>query len=175
MTHGFALFGTAFGCCGIVWTEHGIACTQLPERSEVETRARLLRRFPDARETLPSPEARAAIDGIVALLGGEASDLTTIVLDMDTVPTFHRRVYDVTRKIQRGSTRTYGELAAALGDPGAARAVGRALGANPFAPVIPCHRVLAAGGKLGGFSARGGVDTKLRMLAMEGGAGPLFD
>ena len=119
------------------------------------------------------------MDGISALLRGEATDLSSAVLDMEQVPTFNRRVYEVARTIPRGSTLTYGEIAARLGERQLAREVGQALGQNPFAIVVPCHRVVAAGGKPGGFSARGGVKTKLRMLAIEGapaaGTLPLFD
>ena len=120
-----------------------------------------------------------ALDGIVALLRGEASDLSAVALDMERVPPFHRRVYEAARTIPPGATLSYGEIAARLGAPGSARAVGQALGRNPFAIVVPCHRVLAAGGKVGGFSANGGVTTKLRLLSIEGaranGSAALFD
>lgn len=175
---GFTLFDTAIGRCGIAWSGRGIAGVQLPEASERETRARLRRRFPDARETSPPPEAQRAIDGVVALLRGERSDLHVIALDMDGVPPFHRRVYEVARTIPPGTTLSYGDVAARMGAPGSARDVGQALGQNPFAIIVPCHRVLAAKGKVGGFSARGGVRTKLRLLSSERtqghGALPLF-
>jgi methylated-DNA-[protein]-cysteine S-methyltransferase len=152
---------------------------QLPESRESETRARLLRRFPDARETAPPREVRRAVGGIAALLRGEASDLSAVALDMDRVPPFQRRVYEVARTIPPGATLSYGEVAARLGAPGAARAVGQALGRNPFAIVVPCHRVLAADGRVGGFSANGGIATKLQLLAIESSRGsdttPLFD
>jgi methylated-DNA-[protein]-cysteine S-methyltransferase len=139
----------------------------------------VLARFPDAREAPPPPDVQRALDGIVALLCGKVSDLSAVVLDMDRVPPFHRRVYAVARTIPPGTTLSYGEIAARLGAPGSARAVGQALGRNPFAIVVPCHRVLAAGGKLGGFSANGGITTKLRMLSIEGaqanGQAGLFD
>ncbi len=113
------------------------------------------------------------------LLAGERTDLTRIALDMADVPEFHSAVYGVARTIPPGETLTYGEVAARLGDPGAARAVGQALGQNPFAIVVPCHRVLAANGRSGGFSAAGGVATKLRILSIErartGGEPSLFD
>jgi len=119
-----------------------------------------------------------AIDGVVALLRGEPSALERIVLDMDGVPAFEQSVYEVARTIPPGATLSYGEIAARLGAPGAARDVGQALGRNPFAIVVPCHRVVAAGGKLGGFSARGGATTKRRLLSVERargrGALPLF-
>jgi len=164
----FTLFDTAIGSCGIAWSARGIAGVQLPEASVSETRARLRRRFPEAHEQPAADGVRAAIDAIVALLRGEARDLGALALDLSLVPEFHRRVYEVARTIPPGSTLTYGEIARRLGDPGSARAVGQALGKNPFAIVVPCHRVLAAGGKPGGFSASGGAATKLRMLAIEG-------
>ncbi len=168
--YGFALFDTAIGRCGIAWGEHGVAGVQLPEAREPETRKRLLQRFPDAQEASPPIDVQRALDGIVALLHGEASDLSAVALDMDSVPPFHRRVYEVARTIPPGGTLSYGEIAVRLGAPGSARAVGQALGRNPFAIVVPCHRVLAAGGKVGGFSANGGIATKLRLLSIEGQA-----
>jgi methylated-DNA-[protein]-cysteine S-methyltransferase len=119
---------------------------------------------------MPPLDVQRALDGIVALLLGEASDLSAVALDLDRVPPFHRRVYEVARTIPPGATLSYGEIALRLGAPGSARAVGQALGRNPFAIVVPCHRVLAAGGKVGGFSANGGIATKLRLLSIEGQA-----
>lgn len=178
-SEGFSLFDTPLGRCGISWGPRGITGVQLPESSDAATRARLLRRLPDLPALPPPAEVQAAIADIVALLSGEARMFETVVLDMSGVPPFHRRVYALTRAIAPGRTRSYGELARELGEPGAARAVGQALGANPFAPIVPCHRVLAAGQRAGGFSAAGGVATKLRMLQIEGarfGAEPgLFD
>lgn len=165
---GFAVFETAIGVCGIAWGPRGITGVQLPEKDAATTRARLARRCVGARESKPPLAVRRAMDGIVALLRREPCDLASVALDMDAVPEFHRRVYEVARTIPPGSTLTYGDIAARLGDPGAARAVGRALGANPFAIIVPCHRVLAAGGRTGGFSATGGVAMKLRLLAIEG-------
>jgi methylated-DNA-[protein]-cysteine S-methyltransferase len=177
MSSAFALFDTTIGRCGIAWSDHGVVGVQLPESGgEARTLARVLRRFPDARETSPPLEVQHAVDGIVALLHGEASDLSAVPLDMDGVPDFNRRVYEVARAIPPGATLTYGEVAARLGDRGAARAVGRALGQNPFALIVPCHRVLAAGGGIGGFSAGGGITTKRRLLTIEDGGRsiPLF-
>jgi methylated-DNA-[protein]-cysteine S-methyltransferase len=177
MTPAFALFGTTIGRCGIAWGDRGVIGVQLPETGgEAGTRARILRRFPGSHEVSPPPEIQAAIDGIIDLLHGEARDLSTVALDMDGVPEFNRRVYEVARTIPAGQTLTYGEIAARLGDRGAARDVGRALGQNPFALIVPCHRVLAAGGGIGGFSAAGGVTTKRRLLAIEDGgrSTPLF-
>jgi methylated-DNA-[protein]-cysteine S-methyltransferase len=164
----YTLFPTPIGLCGIAWNERGVTLVQLPESSEARTRARVCRRSPEARETAPPPEIAEAIRDIVALLGGERLDLRDIVLDMAEVPEFHRRVYEIARQIAPGHTRTYGEIASALGDVGAARAVGQALGDNPFPIVVPCHRVLAAAGKPGGFSAHGGVATKRELLVIEG-------
>ncbi|OOG51829.1 methylated-DNA--[protein]-cysteine S-methyltransferase [Polaromonas sp. C04] len=179
-TSGFSLFDTAIGRCGIAWGEHGIYGVQLPEANDHATRVRL-RRPAGAQEALPPPAVQCVIDAVVALLRGERCEpdvLGAAPLDMQGVPPFNRRVYEVTRAIAPGATLTYGEVAARIGEPGAARAVGQALGHNPFAPVVPCHRVLAAGSGAGGFSARGGVTTKLRMLLIEGaafGAPGLFD
>jgi methylated-DNA-[protein]-cysteine S-methyltransferase len=164
----FAVFETAIGCCGTVWSERGIVGVQLPERSEAATRKRLLRRFPAAREGEPAAEVRRAIDDIVALLGGECRDLSQARIDLDTVPEFHRRVYEVARRIPAGTTLSYGEVAERLGDRNLARDVAEALSQNPCPIIVPCHRILAAGGKPGGFSAPGGVATKLQLLTIEG-------
>lgn len=161
-------FATAIGRCGIAWSDRGVIGVQLPEASEMATRARLRRRFPDASEASPTPSIQSAIDGIVALLAGQdAGDLSDIDLDLRAVPAFNAAVYRVARTIPPGETLTYGEIAARLNDPGAARAVGQALGANPIPIIVPCHRVLAAGGRAGGFSAPGGVMTKLKLLEIE--------
>jgi methylated-DNA-[protein]-cysteine S-methyltransferase len=171
----FTLFPTAIGRCGLAWSSRGVAGVQLPEAHDDETRARLARRHPAAQELQPPPDVQSAIDAIAALLRGEPADLSAIALDMDGVPAFHRRVYAVARTIVPGATLTYGEIAERLGMPGSARAIGQALGRNPFPIVVPCHRVLAAGGAVGGFSAPGGTRTKLRLLSIEGALGtPLF-
>ena len=162
------LFDTAIGRCGIVWSERGVLGVQLPEASEPATRARLRRRFSGATETEPTPAIQSAIDSIVALLAGEeASDMSEVLLDLCEVPEFDAAVYRVARTIPPGETLTYRKIAQRLGDPGAAREVGQALGANPIPIIVPCHRVLAAGGRAGGFSAPGGVMTKLRLLEIE--------
>ena len=165
---GFSLFDTAIGRCGIAWGERGVVGVQLPEASEARTLARMRRRFPDATAAPPPASVQRAIEGIVALLEGEAIDLCAVPLDLADVPPFERRVYAIARTIPPGSTLAYGDIAARLGDLGEARAVGQALGQNPFPIVVPCHRVLAAGGKIGGFSANGGIATKLRLLSIEG-------
>jgi len=168
MNTSFTLFPTAIGHCGIAWGERGIVGVWLPETDERGTRARLLRRRPDALESAPPPGVRAAIEKIVALLSGERRDLGDVELDLEAVPAFHRRVYAVARMIPPGRTLTYGEVASKLGEPRRAREVGQALARNPFPIVVPCHRVLAAHGRSGGFSAPGGVSTKLRLLEIEG-------
>jgi methylated-DNA-[protein]-cysteine S-methyltransferase len=170
---GFALFDTPVGACGIAWSTRGIAGTQLPEANEAATRARMRGRFPGAPETSPPPAVIPVIDAVTALLRGERVDLSTVPLDMDGVPPFHRRVYEIARSVPPGATLTYGAIATRLGEPGAARAVGQALGQNPFGIIVPCHRVLAAGGRMGGFSANGGTVTKHRLLVIEGAALPL--
>lgn len=174
----FALFDTAVGCCGIAWRDAAICGVQLPEADAAQTRARMRQRFPAAAEAAPGAPLQAAIQNICAMLRGEPHQLNELELDMRGVPVFHQRVYAVARAIPPGQTLTYGEVAARLGEPGAARAVGQALGRNPFAPVVPCHRVLAAGDRPGGFSAAGGIRTKLRLLIIEGamrGTPGLFD
>ncbi|MBK6323002.1 methylated-DNA--[protein]-cysteine S-methyltransferase [Candidatus Aalborgicola defluviihabitans] len=180
-TLGYAVFPTSIGHCGIAWSAAGLTGVQLPEQDQAATRARMAMRFPLCAESDPPPTVRQAINAVVALLQGtprEPMDLSDIVLDLDGIPPFHLRVYALTRRMAPGQTTTYGEMARELGEPGAARAVGQALGANPFAPVIPCHRILAADGRSGGFSAHGGASTKLRLLEIEraqfGGRG-LFD
>jgi methylated-DNA-[protein]-cysteine S-methyltransferase len=164
----YALFDTAIGRCAILWGERGITALSLPEKSETQMRARIGRHFPDAHEAAPSPDIASAIDRIRALLEGGRDNLTDLALDMQGQPEFHQRVYQLARAIPPGETKTYGEIAAALGDKTLTRAVGQALGRNPWPIVVPCHRVLAANGKTGGFSADGGVDTKMRMLTIEG-------
>ncbi|MFZ3308163.1 MAG: methylated-DNA--[protein]-cysteine S-methyltransferase [Xanthobacteraceae bacterium] len=163
----FALFDTAIGRCGIVWSERGVARVGFPERSERATRQRLLRRFPDARGIALPPQIQRAIDDIAALLAGERRDLTHVRIDTADLPEFNRRVYAVARGIPPGTTLSYGEIAERLGDKALARDVGQALGQNPLPIIVPCHRVLAAGGKMGGFSAPGGIETKLRLLEIE--------
>lgn len=175
----FALFDTPIGPCGLVWGARGLVGVLLPETSADATRTRAQRRFGGAQEAEAPPEIRQMMLRIVGLLSGEPDSLQDINLDTSALPSFNLRVYELARGILPGQTLTYGEVAVRLGEPQAARAVGQALGANPFPIIVPCHRVLAAGGKSGGFSAPGGARTKLRLLEIEGaalGAGPgLFD
>ena len=178
--HAFYLFDTPIGACAIAWSGDSIAGVLLPEDDPTHTRPRMRRRFPEAAEALPPSWVLTVIQRIQQLLAGRSQDaLADVPLDLADVPAFNRRVYEVARTILPGQTLSYGEVAARLGEPGAARAVGQALGHNPFAPIVPCHRVLAAGKRSGGFSAGGGVATKLRMLQIEQaqlGDGPgLFD
>lgn len=177
------LFDTPIGRCGIAWGPRGIMAVQLPERSDDAALARLKRgalRLPRSGEHAPLPEfdlvrpgealpahVQQAIDGVIDMLNGGRDPLLHIELNMEGVPPFHQQVYACARRIAPGKTLTYGEIAREVGEPGASRAVGQALGHNPFAPIVPCHRVLAAGARSGGFSAVGGVDTKLRMLLIE--------
>jgi methylated-DNA-[protein]-cysteine S-methyltransferase len=165
---GFALFATAIGRCGLAWSARGITRIGLPEASDAATRQRLLHAAPAARELPPPPSIAAAIALIVQHVGGTPAALETIVLDLDDVPAFHRQVYEAARRIPSGQTVSYGALAAAVGKPGAARAIGQAMSRNPCPIVVPCHRVLAAHRATGGFSAHGGVTTKARLLAAEG-------
>jgi methylated-DNA-[protein]-cysteine S-methyltransferase len=166
--HQFAMFDTAIGRCGIAWGPRGINAVQLPMGSECQTRARIRQRYGDIAEAQPSGEVQRAIEGIVDLLAGKPNDLLDVVLDLEGVPEFHRGVYDIARTIPPGKTMTYGDIAKRLGGVELSRDVGQALGHNPCPVVVPCHRVLAAGNKPGGFSANGGVVTKLKMLEIEG-------
>ena len=167
----------------MAWGPTGLQCVWLPEadRKADSLRIRLQRRFPTLPEVAEAQQpatVRASIVAIRALLTGAPLDLLGIVLDESRVSTFHQRVYAICRRIPPGQVRTYGDIAEELGDRTLARAVGQALGANPFAPVVPCHRVMGAKGWQGGFSAPGGVELKLRMLEIEGarpgGQGTLF-
>jgi methylated-DNA-[protein]-cysteine S-methyltransferase len=160
----YALFDTAIGRCGISWGPRGVVGVQLPEKTEGMTRARIMRHYPHADEVEPPKAITRGIADIQALLVGEKKTLRAITLDLSRVPAFNARVYETARAIAPGTTRTYGEIARASG----ARAVGQALSRNPFAIVVPCHRVVGADFKLVGFSATGGIATKLKLLQIEG-------
>jgi methylated-DNA-[protein]-cysteine S-methyltransferase len=164
---GFALFATEVGPCAVVWGARGLLGLCLPERDEAATRERVRRRHPDAVETTPPTEIGDVIAGVVALLAGEKVEFGAAILDTSGVPEFNRRVYDAARRIPPGETLTYGDIAREVATLAASRAVGRALGHNPWPIIVPCHRVLAASGRTGGFSAPGGIDTKLRILSIE--------
>ena len=167
-----ALFDTAFGRCALAWNAHALTAVRLPEHSDALTRASLLARQRESGDCLESappwpPFVAAAVQSIQAHLAGQPHDLRDLPLDFSGVQDFERRVYAAARALGPGQTCTYGELAHAIGEPTAMRAVGQALGHNPWPLVIPCHRVLAAGGRLGGFSAPGGSETKRRLLVLE--------
>jgi methylated-DNA-[protein]-cysteine S-methyltransferase len=157
----------------------GVLGVQLPEAREIETRRRLYQLFPDARELRPPPEIQGAIDGIAALLRGKGCDFSEVRLDMTGVRPFDGRVYDFTRTIPRGETLTYGEVAVRLKASGAAHSVAQALARNPFMLIVPCHRVLEAGGYADRISPNGGSISKRRLLSIEGAGSPgsktLFD
>ena len=166
----YTLFETVIGWAGIAWGPNGLVGCHLPDADPETARRSFLRKNPDATEAAPTPQIDKAITDIRALLSGERPDLLDVAIDIARVPEFNARVYEIARAIPPGETLTYGEIATRLGDKLLAREVGAALGANPWPIVVPCHRVTAAGGKLGGFSARGGVNTKVRLLEIEGAA-----
>jgi len=164
---GFTVFDTAIGACGVAWSGRGVVGAQLPELSPEATRVRLAARFPQLAEAEPPPEIAGAILRIVALMAGARTDLSDVELDLSAADAFEVGVYEIARRIPAGATLTYGEIARRLGQPDAARAVGRALARNPIPIFVPCHRVLAAGGGFGGFSAPGGLAAKARLLTIE--------
>jgi methylated-DNA-[protein]-cysteine S-methyltransferase len=164
----YALFETVIGWAGVAWNDRGLAGVHLPEASPEVAHKSFLRRFPDSADAAPPPKVQSVINGIVDLLAGGKPDFADAALDLSLTPEFNARVYDIARTIPPGQTLTYGEIAARLGDKLLARDVGQALGQNRWPIVVPCHRVTAANGKLGGFSARGGSATKLKLLAIEG-------
>ena len=167
---GALLFDTELGECGIAWSERGIVGVNLPETQPGQTLERLRRRHGLRESGHPPPAVQQAVLGIVGLLRGERIEFHDAPLDLEGVPAMHQRVYAIARAIPPGATCTYGEIAARLGDSQLARAVGQALARNPIPIIVPCHRVLAAGGRSGGFSGGLGVSTKLRLLAIEGAA-----
>ena len=164
----YAIFDTAIGRCGIVWSQVGVVAVQLPEAREIETRRRIFQVHPEAREQRPPPSIETAIDGIAAVLHGDNAELADISLDMSGMPGFNRRVYEFACTIPRGETRTYHEVAKALGASGAAHSVAQAIARNPYMLIVPCHRVLEAGNYADRLSPYGGVISKRRLLALEG-------
>jgi len=170
----FAVFETAIGWAGIAWHGNGLVGAHLPEPDPEVTRTSLSRRNPGATEADVPPHLAGVVENVCALMRGEKADLADAPIDLSRVPEFNARVYEITRRIPPGETLTYGQIAVQLGDRLLAQQVGAALGRNPWPIIVPCHRVTAANGKLGGFSARGGTDTKLKLLAIEGAeaAGP---
>jgi methylated-DNA-[protein]-cysteine S-methyltransferase len=169
----YTLFETPLGVCGIVWSELASGCAplivafQLPEQTPALAERRVAQSS-GARRKGPPPSVAEVIERVRRHLRGVVQDFRDITLDLRDLGSFERHVYAAAREIRAGQTRTDGELAESLGCPSAARAVGQALGRNPIPLIIPCHRVLAAGGKLGGFSAHGAQATKMRLLEIEG-------
>ena len=168
MVEHYCLFETAIGACGVAWSDRGVTRLQLPEGSRSATECRLRGRGANASAGVPPAVVRAAIRLLERYFAGEQVDLSGVALDLRGVSPFHRQIYDAARALAWGKTATYGELAQRAGARDAARAVGQAMGKNPVPIIIPCHRVLAAGGKIGGFSAHGGPGTKRRLLTLEG-------
>lgn len=162
----YTLFDADFGTCGIVWTARGVSGFNFPEANAADTEARL-RRVAEPADAVPD-EIDEAIVLLQRYFSGEPIDLSSIPVDLTGVSDFHQQVYQAARQLAWGETVTYGELARRIGAEGAARAVGHALGRNPVAIIVPCHRILAAGNKIGGFSAFGGIGSKQRLLDMEG-------
>jgi methylated-DNA-[protein]-cysteine S-methyltransferase len=164
----YCLFDTAIGAVGVAWSERGLTRLQLPESTRGATERRLRGRSTDAGAGEPPPRIRQAMAAVERYLTGKSVDFSNVDLDLAGVGDFHRQIYEAARRVGWGETVTYGELARRVGSPGAARAVGQAMGRNPIPLIIPCHRVLASGRKIGGFSAFGGAVTKTRLLALEG-------
>jgi methylated-DNA-[protein]-cysteine S-methyltransferase len=165
----YLIFETAAGFCGIAWNSRGITRFQLPmEGAEAATR-NLLRRLPSAKPGAATADVRAAMAAAQRYFAGAKTDFADLKIDLGEQTAFFEQVYAAARRIGWGHTTTYGALAQELGaGPEAARDVGQAMAKNPVPLIIPCHRVMAAGGRLGGFSAPGGASTKRRMLALEG-------
>ena len=167
--HHYRIFETANGFCGIAWNSVGITRFRLPARSPEGSERNLLRRLPGAEPGTPTPEVMAAIAAVQRYFQGEKIDFSAFRLDLDEQDEFFKQIYAAARRVGWGHTTTYGTLAKDLGaGPQAARDVGQAMAKNPVPLIIPCHRVLAAGGKVGGFSAPGGSAAKVRMLELEG-------
>jgi methylated-DNA-[protein]-cysteine S-methyltransferase len=175
----YTIFDTGIGRCGIAWGDAGIVGVQLPEAREIETLKRLYRLYPDARETRPPANIEPAVEGIVTLLRGESGDFSNVTLDMSGIHGFYQRVYQITRAIPRGETRTYREIATRLGASGATHSVAQAIARNPFVIIVPCHRVLEADSHADKMSPYGGTISKRRLLSIEGVGNPssktLFD
>ena len=166
----YLIFETAGGFCGIAWSDAGVTRFQLPTKSAESTERLLLRRLAAAEPGTPTPLIQEAVAAVKRYFEGEEIDFSDVHIDLDGQDAFFRDIYAAARRIGWGHTTTYGTLAKELGaGPEAARDVGQAMAKNPVALIIPCHRVLAAGGKVGGFSAPGGSSSKLRMLELEGG------
>jgi methylated-DNA-[protein]-cysteine S-methyltransferase len=175
MKQHYCLFETALGPCAIAWDEGEgrgarpvVIRLQLPEASAKLTEARIAKQTSADRSSEPPTEIARLIDKLRKHLDGEVQDFRDVAVDLGEAHGFALRVFEAARKVPAGQTTTYGGIARALGRPNAARAVGQAVGKNPIPIIIPCHRILGAGGKPGGFSAHGGLTTKARMLEAEG-------
>ena len=171
----YCVFETALGPCGISWHEGQNSCIgpaiigfQLPEATVHLTESKIARNSRACRSSAPPPQIAEVIEKIQKHLQGEVQDFRAVTVDLSGTDPFARQVYEVIREIPAGETQTYGEVARAVGQPAEAQAVGNALARNPVPLIIPCHRILAAGGKPGGFSAYGGGATKAKLLAIEG-------
>ena len=165
----YLIFETASGFCGIAWNSVGITRFQLPATSAEAAERLLLRRVPDSEPGAPTREVAEAVAAVKRYFEGEETDFSGLRLDLGEQDDFFKQIYAAARRVRWGHTTTYGALARELGaGPEAARDVGQAMAKNPVPLIIPCHRVLAAGGKVGGFSAPGGSAAKIRMLKLEG-------
>jgi O-6-methylguanine DNA methyltransferase len=171
----YCLFETPLGACGIAWKEQEIphllpvvTFFQLPEATRSLADTRIARSSGGRKTSVPPPHIAGIIKKVQKHLHGNVQDFRDIVVDLDAAGPFARQVYEAVRKIPAGRTTSYGELAKDMNRPTASRAVGQALGRNPIPLIIPCHRVLARGKNPGGFSAHGGVETKAKMLEIEG-------
>jgi methylated-DNA-[protein]-cysteine S-methyltransferase len=165
---GYAIFDTGVGRCGIVWSDAGIVAVQLPEARELDTRRRLFRLYPEARDMSPPPMIAIATQAIASALRGRDADLSEIALDWEGVSLFNQRVYEFARTIPRGETRTYDEVATAMRRTGAEFSVAQAIAKNPFMIIVPCHRVLEAGHYADKISPYGGTISKRHLLSIEG-------
>jgi methylated-DNA-[protein]-cysteine S-methyltransferase len=165
---GYSIFDTGIGRCGIAWSDIGVIGVQLPEAREIETRRRLFRLYPEARELPPPLNTENAIEGIAALLRGQVCDLSDVTLDMNGITAFNQRVYEVVRTLPRGETFTHGEIAARVGISGATHSVAKAISHNPFMIIVPCHRVAEPGDHADKISPNAGVISKRRLLSIDG-------
>lgn len=165
---GWTTFPTSFGVCGVSWNEEGITSFSLPEASEKSLEKRLKNITGTTKKSFAPPRIKELIPKVKAHLKGQMQDFSNVPVHLDGASDFMRSVYGATQNIPPGTVKTYGELATLIGKPEAVRAVGTALGKNPIPLIIPCHRVIATSGKLGGFSAFGGLDTKAALLELEG-------
>ncbi|WP_257167193.1 methylated-DNA--[protein]-cysteine S-methyltransferase [Bradyrhizobium sp. SRS-191] len=168
MGRGYTIFDTALGRCGIAWSDAGITGVQLPEAREIETRRRLFRQFPEAREQRPCSNTELAIKGITAMLRGQDVDFSDVTLDLAGVTPFNQRVYEAIRAIPRGETRGAEQIAAELHVPGALNSIAQALTKNTLVVIVPCHRVRDVGNGLDSLSPNSGIISKRRLLSLEG-------